>query len=342
LVGFLRRTWDLPDYGGAAALDACTLASSLASPDTDTPELILPIAADLARLMASAPGAMEAVAWQLRVCDVHANVTDAWLLAALVCNIAHAAKASSDGLLGRICAGAPLLRPAIARALRLVSDHEYAPYHAERASYAFSALSCALLVLACSSADGGAHNDPGAAISALFAAEPPLLDMLQRGVRRGLDDEDERMLRLLCRTLYPSLEGLLFEQHQEPSTSMPPPWAPPGTEAAEGVQAPQSTPQQTIQPVPQEPQPLQQAAQPQAQQPRQQLLDPQPRCGFCGTSAAAPGTRLRLCRGCRAAHFCSNACYKQGWAAGHRQACKAAQAQAQQVAHAPPAAQPGS
>jgi hypothetical protein len=271
---------------------------------------------------------MEAVAWQLHACDVHAQVMTAWILAALVVNIAHAAKASSEGLLDRIYAGAPLLRPAIAQALRLVIDHEYAPDQVELARAAQSALARALMHLVYRSAGGGADHELWAAASAFLATEPHLLKALQRGVQQSLVDED--VVRLFGRTVDVSLEDLLFGQHQEPSSSMPQPSAPLGTEAAEGVQALQPAPEQTIQPVPQEPQPPQEAAQPQAQQPRQQLVDPQTCCSFCGASAAAPGTRLRLCRGCRAARFCSDACYRKGWAAGHRQACKAAQAQAQQ------------
>jgi hypothetical protein len=47
-------------------------------------------------------------------------------------------------------------------------------------------------------------------------------------------------------------------------------------------------------------------------------------CAVCGKTVA-DGVRLRLCRGCRAARFCSDACYKAGWRGGHRQECKAAQ-----------------
>jgi hypothetical protein len=54
-------------------------------------------------------------------------------------------------------------------------------------------------------------------------------------------------------------------------------------------------------------------------------------CAFCGTAAAGGGPRLRLCRGCRAAHFCSDACYKAGWKGGHKQQCQAMQAARQQA-----------
>jgi hypothetical protein len=49
-------------------------------------------------------------------------------------------------------------------------------------------------------------------------------------------------------------------------------------------------------------------------------------CAVCGKTAEADGVRLRLCAGCRAARFCSDACYKAGWRCGHKQQCLAAQA----------------
>lgn len=63
------------------------------------------------------------------------------------------------------------------------------------------------------------------------------------------------------------------------------------------------------------------AAQPPAALPAAQ------QCARCG-KGAEDGTRLKLCRGCRAALFCSQECYLAAWAAGHRQECKAAQAAA--------------
>jgi hypothetical protein len=60
-------------------------------------------------------------------------------------------------------------------------------------------------------------------------------------------------------------------------------------------------------------------------------------CANCGKTDAA---RLRLCRGCRLVRFCSQECMRQQWtSAGHKPACKAAQAAAAAKAAVKPAAQ---
>jgi hypothetical protein len=48
-------------------------------------------------------------------------------------------------------------------------------------------------------------------------------------------------------------------------------------------------------------------------------------CAACGKQEAVGGVRLHLCRGCRAAWFCSDACYKGFWP-NHKAACRQEQA----------------
>ncbi|KAI8473912.1 MAG: hypothetical protein J3K34DRAFT_497386 [Monoraphidium minutum] len=58
-------------------------------------------------------------------------------------------------------------------------------------------------------------------------------------------------------------------------------------------------------------------------------------CAACGRQAI-PGVRLKLCRGCRSDRYCSDACAKAAWRAGHRDECR--ELQAQRAAAAQPAA----
>jgi hypothetical protein len=48
-------------------------------------------------------------------------------------------------------------------------------------------------------------------------------------------------------------------------------------------------------------------------------------CAACGTPESAAGGRLHLCRGCRLAWFCSDACYRGFWPT-HKVACREEQA----------------
>jgi hypothetical protein len=68
----------------------------------------------------------------------------------------------------------------------------------------------------------------------------------------------------------------------------------------------------------------------QLQPPAQQQEPPMPACAGCGRAeAAGSGVRLRPCRGCRRVRYCGEECMRRQWP-GHRAACKAAQAAAQQ------------
>ena len=53
-------------------------------------------------------------------------------------------------------------------------------------------------------------------------------------------------------------------------------------------------------------------------------LAPAPkRCACCGATAG-PGTKLKVCSGCRSVHFCGEACQRRAWP-GHKAACRASQ-----------------
>jgi TolA-binding protein len=54
-------------------------------------------------------------------------------------------------------------------------------------------------------------------------------------------------------------------------------------------------------------------------------------CAACGAAEGVAGARLHLCRGCRLAWFCSDACYKGYWPA-HKAVCS--EEQARRAGHA--------
>ncbi|KAI8473915.1 MAG: hypothetical protein J3K34DRAFT_518623 [Monoraphidium minutum] len=58
-------------------------------------------------------------------------------------------------------------------------------------------------------------------------------------------------------------------------------------------------------------------------------------CAACGR-AAAPGVQLKLCVGCRSVRYCSEACAKAAWPAGHREECRELKAQRKAAAAAAP------
>jgi len=55
-----------------------------------------------------------------------------------------------------------------------------------------------------------------------------------------------------------------------------------------------------------------------------------PRARRCGnlSGASEAGLRTQVCSGCNVARYCSTACQKAAWRAGHRGACQRLQARA--------------
>ncbi len=49
---------------------------------------------------------------------------------------------------------------------------------------------------------------------------------------------------------------------------------------------------------------------------------PQPRRCRNLSGATEAGLRLQLCSGCNTARYCSEACQKAAWRAGHKSACR--------------------
>jgi hypothetical protein len=190
-------------------------------------------------------------------------------------------------------------------------------------------------------------RDGAAALAAAQAAAPGLADALQRRLERSAavaaaaadagtmalnheeDDADRgvaHLLHLLRRE--PVVAAAAGGVNAVEVAPVPMPEGAQGSPSrpAAGESAPQLSQQQQQQQQQQRRQQQQrqqqQQQQQQQEQQQQQAVTP-PYCAECGKTAE-DGVRLRLCRGCRAARYCSDACYKAAWKGGHRQQCEAA------------------
>jgi hypothetical protein len=324
LVALLRR-----DAGGSredceAQNLACALASLLAVPAaSDQAEPQLPddsISFQLAALMAASPRAMATVARQLSEIAAQQKFERMKHIACLIYNVLRAASSSPDDptALRHITSGAPSLMPAVAGALEQALECTVCPA-LNRCSKrsAETDMTQALRLLICKA------EDCRGAAAAVRAAQPRLAAALAlshthacaqqasstAGVAESAAPEDvfvcatHNLLQLLQEPPQPRAPNQ--SQESTPSLSMGP-FGTPGhatsESAAIAASAASATPAQ-----------------------------PPHCCGACGKTAA-DGARLRLCGGCRAARFCSDACYKAAWRAGHRRECKAAMAAAAQAA----------
>jgi hypothetical protein len=308
-----------------ARYHAIMLASLLARPGQALPELrFSSTAAELAKLMAEAPGSTAMLARELAECDVsQAAGRDPLVYATAASNLIFciilAATMCPDHprTLHQIAAGSPALLPAVAHALQRLLDSPYdltpwfaAPHLSSPA--ADVGRSCLALATTASVLHDCVKAERGGGMDAVRAAAPGLVPSLQRAVQRVRPANAEGATNLQAKFLGCLLDALRLcgsaeagqqAQAPPPSESVLPPQATraPALELAGTASAVASASASTSQ--------------------------QQPCCGTCGKTAA-DGARLRLCSGCHVARFCSDACYKAAWKAGHRQECKAAAAAA--------------
>ncbi|KIY94383.1 hypothetical protein MNEG_13578 [Monoraphidium neglectum] len=304
------------------------LASLLAQPEELRPwHCVSPTAVELARLMAAAPVAMSMVARELAECDVSPaagldSLVHVIAASSLVGQIVLAASSPRDDpqILHQIAAGTPALLPAVARALQRLLDSPYdlKPWFAGRDPSSTAAdvgKACIALAAAASMLLIYVEAQSGGAMAAVQTAVPLLVPSLRHAVQQARPANAERatvvqdaFLNCVERVL-----RLLEAGQQAEAPPLSDPVLPP---RAMQARAPALTGRAFA------------AASASTSIPQQQ-----PCCGACGKTAA-DGARLRLCSGCRAARFCSDACYKAAWKAGHRQECKAAAAAAATAAAA--------
>ncbi|GAB4822950.1 hypothetical protein N2152v2_009996 [Parachlorella kessleri] len=58
--------------------------------------------------------------------------------------------------------------------------------------------------------------------------------------------------------------------------------------------------------------------------PAREKAAPAPKCCACCGATSGPGTKLKVCFGCRSVHFCGEACQRRAWPE-HKAACRASQ-----------------